>query len=207
MYSTVFWCLIVVLLVSCLVLLHNHCYSSHKTKWRLVISIWQGLGPVATRMPYFRRNSNPLQIVSANSHPGDVSNFKCKLVILISAWSQVLDESHTCLEGRHKWLDFTEKFRTFFKPISQRGRRGFHLGQELKKIAVDLNFGENMAFLLVQDPALSKWPAFTSSYDGSNSGYAVKPRKSVKRQSDTKTQWNTSQVRPFYSFYWRENWI
>ena len=29
-------------------------------------------------MPYFRRNSNPLQ--SANCHPGDFSNFKCKLV-------------------------------------------------------------------------------------------------------------------------------
>ena len=79
MYSTVFWCLIVVLLVSCLALLHNDCYSLHKTKWGLVISIWQGPGPVATRTPYFRRNSNPQQIVSANSHPGDLSNFKCKL--------------------------------------------------------------------------------------------------------------------------------
>ena len=31
MYSTVFWCLIVVLLVF-LPLLHNHCYSLHETK-------------------------------------------------------------------------------------------------------------------------------------------------------------------------------
>ena len=174
------------------------------TKWRLVISIWQGLGPVATRMPYFRRNSNPLQIVSANSHPGDVSNFKCKLVILISAWSQVLDESHMCLEGRHKWFHLMEKF---WADLPERKKRFLPLSQKLKQTAVDLNFGENMAFLLVQDPALSKWPAFTSSYDGSNSGYAVKTRKSVKRQSDTKTQWNTSQVRPFYSFHWKENWI
>ena len=79
MYSTVFWCLIVVLLVF-MPLLHNHCYSLHETKWRLVISIWQCPGPVATRMPYFRQNSNPLQIVSANCHFGDVSNFKCTLV-------------------------------------------------------------------------------------------------------------------------------
>ena len=66
-------------LVSCLAFLHNHCYSLNKTKWGLVISIWQGPEPFATRTPYFRRNSNPQQIVSANSHPGDVSNFKCKL--------------------------------------------------------------------------------------------------------------------------------
>ena len=49
-----------------LALLHNHCYSLQKTKSRLVISIWlQGPGPVATKMPFSRRNSNPLQIFSA----------------------------------------------------------------------------------------------------------------------------------------------
>ena len=192
-------------LVSCLAFLHNHCYSLNKTKWGLVISIWQGPEPFATRTPYFRRNSNPQQIVSANSHPGDVSNFKCKL-----ANKRVVTGT-----GRKPYVPrrpaqmarFDGEILKVFKPISQRGRRGFPLSQELKKIAVDLNFGENMAFLLVQDPALSKWPVFTSSYDGSNNGYAVKPRKSVKRQSDTKTQWNTSLVRPFYSFHWRENWI
>ena len=52
MYSTMFWCLLVVLL-DFLALLHNHCYSLHKTKLRLVISIWQGPGPVATKMPTF----------------------------------------------------------------------------------------------------------------------------------------------------------
>ena len=34
MYFTVFWCLFVVLLVF-LALLRNHCYSFHRTKWRL----------------------------------------------------------------------------------------------------------------------------------------------------------------------------
>ena len=41
-----------------------------------------------------------------------------------------------------------------------------------------------------------------SSYEGSNSGYTIKPKKkTVKRQPDTETQWNTSQVSPFYSFH------
>ena len=65
----------------------------------------------------------------------------------------------------------------------------------VKKFAADFNFCEKTAFLLrlVQDPARSKWPALTSSYEGSNSGYAIKPKKKVKRQADTDRQWNTSQ--------------
>ena len=56
-----------------LALLRNHCYSFHRRKWRLVTSICRGPGPVATRMPFFRRNSNPLQIYSIQDyvHPGD----------------------------------------------------------------------------------------------------------------------------------------
>ena len=46
MYSTAFWCLFVVLLFFFLALLRNHCYSFHKTKWRLVTSICRGPGPV-----------------------------------------------------------------------------------------------------------------------------------------------------------------
>ena len=30
--------------------------------------------------------------------------------------------------------------------------------------------------------------------EGSNSGYAIKPNKPVKRQADTETRWNISQV-------------
>ena len=39
-----------------------------------------------------------------------------------------------------------------------------------------------------------------SSYEGSNSGYAIKPKKTVKRQADTETQWNTSQVLKSFLF-------
>ena len=38
-----------------------------------------------------------------------------------------------------------------------------------------------------------------------NSGYAIKPKKPVKRQTDTKTQWNTLQVSLFYSFHLRKS--
>ena len=38
-----------------------------------------------------------------------------------------------------------------------------------------------------------------------NSGYVIKPKKPVKRQTDTKTQWNTLQVSLFYSFHLRKS--
>ena len=49
---------------------------------------------------------------------------------------------------------------------------------ELKKFAADLNFGEQIEMTL----------ALTSSYEGSNSGHAIKPKKPVKRQADTETR-------------------
>ena len=39
----------------------------------------------------------------------------------------------------------------------------------------------------------------------SNSGYAIKPKKTSKRQSTTKMQWNTLQVSLFYSFHLRKS--
>ena len=39
----------------------------------------------------------------------------------------------------------------------------------------------------------------------SNSGYAKKAKKTVKRQTDTKTQWNTLQLSRFYSFHLRKS--
>ena len=36
-----------------------------------------------------------------------------------------------------------------------------------------------------------------SGYEGSNSGFAIKPKKKGKQQAYTKTQWNTSQVKSF----------
>ena len=38
-------------------------------------------------------------------------------------------------------------------------------------------------------------------YGGSNSGYAIKPKKPVKRQADTEKRWNISQVSLFYLFH------
>ena len=46
---------------------------------------------------------------------------------------------------------------------------------------------------------------YTSFYERINSGYAIKPKKSVKRQTDTKTQWNTLQLSLFYSFHLRKS--
>ena len=69
----VFHCVLVspCLVSGFLALFHNHCYSLHKTKSGLVISIWlQGPGPVATKMPFFRRNSNSLRIFSAPAQDG-----------------------------------------------------------------------------------------------------------------------------------------
>ena len=66
MYSIAFWCLFVVLLfffwLYCV--MRNHCYSFHKTKWRLVTSVWQGtvLDQSQQECRFFRRNSNPPQI-------------------------------------------------------------------------------------------------------------------------------------------------
>ena len=42
-------------------------------------------------------------------------------------------------------------------------------------------------------------------YERSNSGYAIKPKKSVKRQTDTETQWNTLQVSLLYSLHLRKS--
>ena len=41
-----------------------------------------------------------------------------------------------------------------------------------------------------------------SSNEGSNSGYAIKPKKPVKQQADTETRWNISaEVSLFYLFH------
>ena len=100
MYSTAFWYLFVVLLVF-LALLRNHCYSFHRTKWRLVTWICRrGPGPVATRMPFFCRNTNPLQTFqlqpkrktsSGRSARKKIHNFPIK-------------SSHLCRTSRHVWL-------------------------------------------------------------------------------------------------------
>ena len=71
MYSTAFWYLFVVLLVF-LALLRNHCYSFHRTKWRLVTSICRGPGPVATRMPFFSPKFKSTANFSAPAQEGNI---------------------------------------------------------------------------------------------------------------------------------------
>ena len=51
-----------VVLMFFLALLRNHCYSFHRTKWRLVTSICRGPDQSKQECRFFRRNSNPLQI-------------------------------------------------------------------------------------------------------------------------------------------------
>ena len=77
-----------------------------------------------------------------------------------------------------------------------------------EKFAVDLNFGEKNGILVATGPG-PRQIEVTSLYfvlwKVSNSGYAIKPKKNSKRQSDTKTQWNTLQVSLFYSIHLRKS--
>ena len=88
-----------VLVCPCLVsgflaLLHNHCYSLQKTKSRLVISIWlQGPGPVATKMPFSRRNSNSLEMFSAPAQEGN---------LFFSLWEITRHFSQSARRGEEK---------------------------------------------------------------------------------------------------------
>ena len=68
-----------------------------------------------------------------------------------------------------------------------------------------LNFGEKNGILVATGPGPRQIEVTTSFYERSNSGFAVKPKKSVKRQADTQTQWNTLQVSLFYSFHLRKS--
>ena len=103
-YSTAFWYLFVVLLVFFfLALMRNHCYSFHRTKSSLVTSIWQGPGPVATRMPFFSPKFKSAANFSAPAQEGNlfflfgrsdrkkIHNFPIKY-------------SHFCRTSRHVWL-------------------------------------------------------------------------------------------------------
>ena len=50
-------------------------------------------------------------------------------------------------------------------------------------------------------PDRGKWPGLNSSYEGSNTGYAIKPKqKTVKRQADTEKQWNASHAGKSFLF-------
>ena len=120
---------------------------------------------------------------SANCHPSKVSNFKYKLVGKCDSghrhWTKARRVSKSGTNGSIWWGNYG----SFFELIFQRGRRGFPLGLELKSLQwIWISAKKNPAFLLrlVQDPDRSKWPAFTSFYERSNSSYAIKPKKISK---------------------------
>ena len=71
--------------------------------WRLVILIWQGPGPVATKMPFFRRNSNPLQIFSAPAQEGNLF-FLSGRSTRRKLHNFLIKPSHLCRTSKHVWL-------------------------------------------------------------------------------------------------------
>ena len=70
------------------------------------------------------------------------------------------------------------KLWIFFRVDLPERKKRFPSWAGAEKIAADLNFGKkNDIFVATgQDPARSKCPALTSPYEGSNSGYAIKPK-------------------------------
>ena len=72
-----------------------------------------------------------------------------------------MDESQTCLEVWHKWLDLMGKLWIFFRADLPERTKRFPSSAGAEKFAADLNFGEKTPFLLrlVQDPATRSLPA------------------------------------------------
>ena len=84
-------------------LLRNHCYSFHRTKWRLVTSICRGPGPVATRIPFF----SPKFKSAANfSAPAQEENlfFLSGRSAREKIHNLPIKSSHLCRTSRHVWL-------------------------------------------------------------------------------------------------------
>ena len=67
-------------------------------------------------------------------------------------WSQVLDESQTCLEVRHKWLDLLGKLWIFFRADLPERKRRFPSWAGAEKVAADFNFGEKNGILVAISP-------------------------------------------------------
>ena len=80
------------------------------------------------------------------------------------------------------------------KPFSSRSLReekevSLLVGAE--KICSRLEFRRKHGIFVATGPGpcqIEMTMALTSSYEGSNSGYAIKPKKPVKRQADTETR-------------------
>ena len=60
---------------------------------------------------------------------------------------------------------------------------------------------KEMALTHVPSPQRDIYLNLANSYNGSDTDNQDSQKIPVKRQADTETQWNTSQVSLFYSFY------
>ena len=86
-----------------LALLRNHCYSFHRTTWRVITSICRGPGPVATRMPFFSPKFKSAANFSAPAQEGNLFFLSGR-----SARKKIhnfpIKSSHLCRTSRHVWL-------------------------------------------------------------------------------------------------------
>ena len=79
---------------------------NQRTKSRLVTSIRQGPGPVATKMPLFPRNSSLLQIFTAPTQEGNLfSSLRDRLEKKL--YNFPIKLNHLCRTSRHVWLSST----------------------------------------------------------------------------------------------------
>ena len=86
-----------------LALLRNHCYSFHRTKWRLVTSICRGPGPVATRMPFFSPKFKSTANFSAPAQEGNLF-FLSRRSARKKIHNFPIKWSYLCRTSRHVWL-------------------------------------------------------------------------------------------------------
>ena len=110
--------------------------------------------------------------------------------------------------GTEQKLDLMGKLWILFQTDLPERKKRFPSWAGAEKFAVNLNLGEKKRHSCCdwsRTPTDRSDEPFTSFYERNNSGYAIKPKKSVKRQTDTKTQWNTMQVSLFYSFHLRKS--
>ena len=84
-------------------LLHNHCYSFYRTKWRLVTLIWQGPGPVATKMPFFSPKFKSAANFSAPVQERNLFFLSWRLAGK-KVYNFPIKSSHLCCTSRHVWL-------------------------------------------------------------------------------------------------------
>ena len=86
-----------------LALLGNHCYSFHRTKWRLVTSICRGPGPVTKKMPFFSPKFKSAAKFSAPAQEGNLFFLSGR-----SARKKIhnfpIKSSHLCRTSRQVWL-------------------------------------------------------------------------------------------------------